>query len=236
VPRYDRMTVRQAFYALEVARVVEKTEGGYRQVQRQWLPMRRAGLLDWDFITDGTRWQRKPESWSSVDVYVEAFTRGYRRDLWRSQGARIEVCAACGRHFAAGGAFDLHRQGDHADGTRRCVSPLDEPRLVSVASDGCCAISGKHDAEPRTLEPVTVSPPTGPTPSARPTPRSRHRATSARRLFRTNRRAPRTIRPPTPTKTSAQRVGQTWGSDWANPGANPGCREAEAPAARSTPV
>jgi hypothetical protein len=91
VPRYDRMTVRQAFYALEVAGVVEKTERGYVQVQRQLLAMRRDGLLAWDFIADGTRWQRKPSSWTSLEDYIETMGRAYRRDLWRSQGVRIEI-------------------------------------------------------------------------------------------------------------------------------------------------
>jgi hypothetical protein len=63
--QYTRMTVRQVFYALEVRRIVEKTEGGYRQVQAQVLRMRREGLLPWAFITDGTRWQRKPDSTTS---------------------------------------------------------------------------------------------------------------------------------------------------------------------------
>jgi len=91
VARYDRMTVRQAFYALEVAGVVEKTERGYVQVQRQLLAMRRDRLLAWDFIADGTRWQRKPSSWTSLEDYIETMGRAYRRDLWRSQGVRIEV-------------------------------------------------------------------------------------------------------------------------------------------------
>jgi hypothetical protein len=43
VDRFERMTVRQVFYALEVQGVVEKTEGGYRQVQAQVLRMRRDG-------------------------------------------------------------------------------------------------------------------------------------------------------------------------------------------------
>lgn len=88
---YDRMTVRQVFYRLEVAGVVEKTEGGYRQVQTQLLAMRRESLLDWEFITDGTRWQRKPSTWGSVQDYIESAARHYRRDLWRGQGVRIEV-------------------------------------------------------------------------------------------------------------------------------------------------
>jgi hypothetical protein len=85
------MTVRQAFYALEVAGIVEKTETGYRQVQKQLVGMRREGSLPWDFITDGTRWQRKPESWDSAEDYLEAVARSYRRDLWRGQGVRIEI-------------------------------------------------------------------------------------------------------------------------------------------------
>jgi hypothetical protein len=88
---FSRMTVRQVFYALEVRGVVEKTESGYLKVQRQLLPMRREGLLRWDFITDGTRWQRKPNSWDSAAAYVDSMIRGYRRDLWQGQGVRLEV-------------------------------------------------------------------------------------------------------------------------------------------------
>jgi hypothetical protein len=90
VDRFERMTVRQAFYALEVAGVVEETEGGYRQVQQQLLRMRREGELPWGFITDGTRWQRKPTSWDRVEDYVDSVARTYRRDLWQSQGVRLE--------------------------------------------------------------------------------------------------------------------------------------------------
>jgi hypothetical protein len=89
--RFARMTVRQVFYAVEVAGVVAKTEGGYRQVQKQLVVMRREGLLDWEFITDGTRWRRKPDSWDNVADYIEDVARSYRRDLWRTQGVRIEI-------------------------------------------------------------------------------------------------------------------------------------------------
>ena len=91
VGRYERMTARQVFYALEVAGIVEKTDRGYRQVQKQLLAMRREGLLDWAFITDGTRWQRKPSSYGDVRDYVASVSRSYRRDLWQTQLVRIEV-------------------------------------------------------------------------------------------------------------------------------------------------
>lgn len=89
---FDVMTVRQVFYALVSRGVVPKTEnGGYRPVQEQVLRMRKAGLLPWDFIADGTRWQRKPESWESVDDALADMQRHYRRNLWQSQGVRLEV-------------------------------------------------------------------------------------------------------------------------------------------------
>jgi hypothetical protein len=88
---YDVVTVRQAFYALTVRAVVEKTEAGYRQVQRQILLMRRVNLLPWSFIADGTRWQRRPETYDDVDDAIRLLAHTYRRDLWRAQQARIEV-------------------------------------------------------------------------------------------------------------------------------------------------
>jgi hypothetical protein len=89
--QYERMTVRQVFYALEVREVVAKTEGGYRQVQTQVLAMRRAGLLPWGFIVDGTRRQRIPAMWTGVNGYLESVASSYRRDLWAKQDVRIEV-------------------------------------------------------------------------------------------------------------------------------------------------
>ena len=84
------MTVRQVFYALTVRGVVAKTEAGYRQVQRQVLLMRREGLLPWEFISDGTRWVHKPETWNTVDDALQETARTYRRNLWLSQNVRLE--------------------------------------------------------------------------------------------------------------------------------------------------
>lgn len=89
---YDVMTVRQIFYALVSRGIVPKTEnGGYRPVQEQVLRLRKDGTLDWRFVADGTRFGRKPESWQSLDDALSAMRRNYRRDLWQSQGVRLEV-------------------------------------------------------------------------------------------------------------------------------------------------
>jgi hypothetical protein len=88
---YDRMTVRQVFYALEVRGIVEKTDGGYRQVQKQVLRMRQEALLPWSFIVDGTRWQRRPQTWNTVEDAMATMAATYRRRLWQSQSLRVEV-------------------------------------------------------------------------------------------------------------------------------------------------
>ncbi len=89
--QYDRMTVRQVFYRLETAGVVEKSQAGYRQVQQQLLRMRRENALSWQFITDGTRWQRKPESFGDAESYIDRVVHLYRRDLWQGQNVRLEI-------------------------------------------------------------------------------------------------------------------------------------------------
>jgi hypothetical protein len=85
----EQMTVRGVFYALTVRGVVDKTEAGYRQVQRQVLLLRREKLLPWEFIADGTRWVHAPETWDAAEDALDETARTYRRNLWRSQGIRL---------------------------------------------------------------------------------------------------------------------------------------------------
>jgi hypothetical protein len=84
-------TVRQVFYQATVRGLVEKTEAGYAKVQRQLADMRRAGELSWHWITDNTRWQRKPRTWDSLEDALENTVRTYRRSLWTDAAAYVEV-------------------------------------------------------------------------------------------------------------------------------------------------
>jgi hypothetical protein len=84
-------TVRQLFYACSVRDAVEKTEAGYRQVQRQVLLMRREGLIDYCAVADNTRWMRKPDTFDSLDDWVKTSISTVRLDLWRDNDDRVEV-------------------------------------------------------------------------------------------------------------------------------------------------
>jgi hypothetical protein len=69
------MTVRQVFYQATVRDIVEKSETGYAKVQTDLVHMRRSGVLPYDWITDNTRWQRKPRTFSSVGAALHETAR-----------------------------------------------------------------------------------------------------------------------------------------------------------------
>jgi hypothetical protein len=85
------MTVRQVFYRATVLGLVEKTENGYAKVQSDLVLMRRSGMLPYGYLTDSTRYQRKPESYRDVAHALEEAARFYRTNLWDSADAYVEV-------------------------------------------------------------------------------------------------------------------------------------------------
>lgn len=84
-------TVRQLFYAATVAGGVEKTEAGYRQVQRQVLEMRREGLIHYSRVADNTRWVRRESTYDTLEDWVDESLRTLHIDLWRDAETRCEV-------------------------------------------------------------------------------------------------------------------------------------------------
>lgn len=85
------VTLRGVFYRVVSAGAVEKTEHGYRLIGRELLKLRRAGAIRYDWITDGTRWINKPDSYDNLDQMLEDAAASYRRALWRGQPAEVQV-------------------------------------------------------------------------------------------------------------------------------------------------
>jgi hypothetical protein len=84
-------STRGNFYQASVQGIVEKTEAGYRKVQRMLADLRRDGRLPWHWIADSTRWQRKPRTWNSLEDAIEETARTYRRSLWTNADSYVEV-------------------------------------------------------------------------------------------------------------------------------------------------
>jgi len=84
--------VRQLFYQLTSNGVIEKTEAQYKStVIRLLSRMRREKEIPFDWIADNTRWMRKPSSYSSLEAMLENTARTYRRSVWDSQDAYVEI-------------------------------------------------------------------------------------------------------------------------------------------------
>jgi hypothetical protein len=71
--------------------VVEKTEAGYTKVQTDLVKMRKAGALPYDWLADNTRWQRKPNTFNSVEEALKETARLYRKSLWTNANAYVEI-------------------------------------------------------------------------------------------------------------------------------------------------
>lgn len=84
-------TIRGVFYRVMSNGLVPKTEAGYRQVQNRVLLMRRRGGLPYGWISDGTRWRIKPETWSGLDAMLAETAAFYRRALWDDQDVHLEI-------------------------------------------------------------------------------------------------------------------------------------------------
>jgi hypothetical protein len=85
------MTVRQVFYQATVREIVEKTEAGYTKVQTDLVLMRRAGEMPYGWLADNTRWQRKPNTFDSIEQALEETARFYRKKLWSDVDCYAEI-------------------------------------------------------------------------------------------------------------------------------------------------
>jgi hypothetical protein len=79
------------FYRVMSAGAVEKSEKAYAAVQREVLKLRRSGILPYEWIADGTRWQVKQPSWDTAKDALDDAVSSYRRALWRDQDVYVEV-------------------------------------------------------------------------------------------------------------------------------------------------
>jgi hypothetical protein len=91
VAEMQPMTVRQVFYQATVHNLVEKSEAGYKKVQTDLVEMRRARQLPYSWLADNTRWQRKPDTFDSVERALQNTAKFYRKSLWTDADCYVEI-------------------------------------------------------------------------------------------------------------------------------------------------
>ena len=85
------MTVRQVFYQATVRSLVPKTERGYGMVKGDLILMRRRGELEYGWLADHTRWQRKHRTYDGIAAALKATAEFYRKDLWARADCYVEI-------------------------------------------------------------------------------------------------------------------------------------------------
>jgi len=84
-------SVRQVFYQAVTRGLVAKTEAEYkRTVCRLLTRMRFEGVIPFAWISDFTRWQRKPTTYNSLSEALRFWADSYRRALWIEQPVHVE--------------------------------------------------------------------------------------------------------------------------------------------------
>jgi hypothetical protein len=89
--QYHPMTVRQVYYQLVSQQVIKNSRSAYQSVSKALVAARREGLIPWAHIEDRLRRPRCAPMWSGRPDFAVTAAGCYRRDVWKTQPARIEV-------------------------------------------------------------------------------------------------------------------------------------------------
>lgn len=87
---YD-LSLRQLYYQLVAANVVENTERSYKNIGNLVSDARLAGLIDWDAIKDRGRECVIPPAWTSPRHIIQSAAAGFKIDKWLDQPNYVEV-------------------------------------------------------------------------------------------------------------------------------------------------
>ncbi|MDE0554966.1 MAG: hypothetical protein OXI24_12155 [Candidatus Poribacteria bacterium] len=85
------VTVRGIYYHLTTLGLIPKTQNGYQRVARYCKSLRLSGEMPYEWISDSTRWQRKPTTYKSIHEALDHTAKYYRRDLLSWIGKTIEI-------------------------------------------------------------------------------------------------------------------------------------------------
>lgn len=82
---YD-LTLRQVYYQFVARGWLENSDRSYKRLGGIINDARLAGLMDWNHITDRTRYLRSLNSWDNPASIIEASAEQFRRNLWNATG------------------------------------------------------------------------------------------------------------------------------------------------------
>ena len=98
-------TCRGVFYQATTRGIVEKTETEYKNTVTRLLgTMRKSGILPFEWLSDSTRWMRKPRSYSNLEEALHFTHQYYRRAVWNDLPVYVETW--CEKEALAGVIYE----------------------------------------------------------------------------------------------------------------------------------
>lgn len=85
------LTLRQLYYQFVARGLIPNKDSEYKRLGSIINDARLAGLLDWDYIVDRTRFLRAQSHWNTPASIIDSAAYSYRRDRWAKQQNRVEV-------------------------------------------------------------------------------------------------------------------------------------------------
>jgi hypothetical protein len=85
------MTVRQVYYQLVSRQVIENSRTSYQAVSNVLVAARKDGTVPWTWVEDRLRRPRPVLMWHGLADFAATARRAYRRDVWATQPAYLEV-------------------------------------------------------------------------------------------------------------------------------------------------
>ncbi len=84
------MTVRQVYYQLVAAQLIENNRSQYQAISNLLVEMRRRGDVPWEWVEDRLRRPREVQMWPALADFISVVKRSYRRDVWVKQPTYVE--------------------------------------------------------------------------------------------------------------------------------------------------
>lgn len=88
---YHPMTLRQVFYRLVAAQVIENRQNNYKSLSRALVTARQNGDIPWEWIEDRLRKPRAVGMWADLADFADTAIKAYRRDVWKDQECYLEA-------------------------------------------------------------------------------------------------------------------------------------------------
>lgn len=89
--QYHPMTLRQVYYQLVSAQIIENKRSEYQKLSIALVKARKELLIDWEWIEDRVRKPHIVSMWNNLSDFIETVKRAYRRDVWNTQEIYLEV-------------------------------------------------------------------------------------------------------------------------------------------------